>query len=1067
MDKAHRELEETKAAMEKLTADFCAKSELSDTLKRAYDEQCGKLQEAKMQIERQAHELSEKSEEISSAGQMLKDLRLCLHEKDSALKHLSATNDQLRASWGEKLTTLEGENKDLATALSEANARTEEQVQKISIYEGELEKLKHLLLESQKKCSDAERKAEAAKELKMREQVVMELEKENGKVLEQLKWKSEQFRHLEDAKEKLQDQFQSATKEWQMEKSSLVDEIFSLQKNLESKTRVADDLSSCLQMCNQALAHEQSRRKMLEIQISESKATYENVLTEYEEARLTINKLAAKRDDEIASLRNILATKDTLLKDSDYRKADLEQENQELHKSLKELQEAQINEAGAGASLKNVRQKLRSLEHAHRECPAILKDKEAKWRSQTKKLEVELNDCLSKLSCSAERLQELQAELEATQSSLLQLKWENQELSVMLFVLLSKYSEVQSEFGRMQDEMEVCISEKLGQISFLKEQIKSKSGVLDQAKAEIEEECGTRKTLLERVEYLEATEQKYVLVQKELNGYKEMLEKSSSHVNHLKSQAVQRESCIREELRNISNALNAANSALAEKEQELYLVNFELKQCKSAAQQLEKSKLDAEIEMKLYHNECQSTRKELESALLARMEAEKAIKQERGYLLQTMEEKERKIEDFRKQISQMEEDLANKKSQALAQAELEAEVAVRKEKERCLRIVEDKDKRLEGIQKEFDLLMHELSRAEIAAAVTLQEERIHLIQLSNEKEEEIVTLRKQIISLEGEFSKSLEAAIALELADKQLEVDTLYEAFKKTAQAYVLDVQELEFEKLVIRTLEDGFEGLNQELKVQEEVSFDLRKCVIELQSELEIERSERERERIQMKDDLQNMRHNEENLKDEIKEFKQLEVDTLYEAFEKTTQAYVLVVQGLEFEKLVIRTLEDGFEGLKQELKVQEEVSFDLKKCVIELQSELEVERSDRERERIQMKDDLQNMRHNEENLKDEIKEFKRNTGQLHDVVEQLSSERHEVVLQMTEIADLVTELTCTDDEIRQRWLRIAHKIEISKESKGEALSFSRTEGENNLSMRNKVRAIPDRREPLKEYNS
>ena len=98
----------------------------------------------------------------------------------------------------------------------------------------------------------------------------MELEKQNGKIQEQLKCQSEQFRHLQDAKEKLQDQFQVAKKDWQLEKSKLVDEICTLQKNLGSKIRIANNL----QMCSQALTHEQSQRKMLEIQVSESKETY-------------------------------------------------------------------------------------------------------------------------------------------------------------------------------------------------------------------------------------------------------------------------------------------------------------------------------------------------------------------------------------------------------------------------------------------------------------------------------------------------------------------------------------------------------------------------------------------------------------------------------------------------------------------------------------------------------------------------------------------------------------------------------------------------------------------------
>ncbi|CAA7393907.1 unnamed protein product [Spirodela intermedia] len=537
MEDVHRELEEVKMAMGKLTVDFRAKSELVNNLRRAYEEQCAKLQEAKMQIGKQAQELCEKSEEISSASQMYEDLKLSFHEKDSVLKTLSSVHDQLRISLQGKLTTLEGENRELAIALNEANAQIKDQTWKLSTFEEEVKKLKDLLLESQKRCADAEGKAEAAKDLRRREEVMMELEGENARIQEKLKWRTEQFRHLEDAKEKLQEQFHMAMKEWQSEKSTLVDEICSLQKNLESKSRVADDLHSRLQMSNQALAHEESRRKLLEIQMSESKVACQNVLTDYEEAALKITELSTRGDDEIASLRHSLMTKDTLLKESEHKKIILEQENLELLASLKELREAQISEAGAAVSLKSMRQKLKSLEHEHRECATVLKSKEAGWLSQMEKMVNDLNECIFQIK------------------------------------------------------------------------------------------------------------------------------------------------------------------------QELKSVKFELQHSKLAAEKSEKSKLDAQDQIQLYHDECEHIRRELETTLLSKMEVEKSNEQVKGDLLRIIKERDRKIDDLQQRIAQDEEDKMNKESAALVLTKLAAEETLRKEKDRFHRSMKEKENILKGTQREFDNLL--------------------------------------------------------------------------------------------------------------------------------------------------------------------------------------------------------------------------------------------------------------------------------------------------------------------------------------------------------------------------
>jgi chromosome segregation ATPase len=272
----------------------------------------------------------------------------------------------------------------------------------------------------------------------MRDDMLVKLEEEKAAVEGKLKWKTEQFRHLEDALKKVQDDFKEAKREWGADRSNLVDRIIALETELDSKTRIAEDFRSRLEMCSQALSGEEGRRKRVEAEMSELRHMYGNVVSEFEVARSTIESLTAKRDAEIAALRGTLAEKATILKEMGYSKAHLEQENEDLRSSLKEYQEAQIGGADAVVSLKDLREKLRALEHTHRSCTGKLRDKESEWRIQMEKLGSDLDGCLSKLDSRDILVSELQDELQRSNRSLEQQTVESWEASVLLAVLQSK-----------------------------------------------------------------------------------------------------------------------------------------------------------------------------------------------------------------------------------------------------------------------------------------------------------------------------------------------------------------------------------------------------------------------------------------------------------------------------------------------------------------------------------------------------------------------------------------------------------------------------------------------------
>lgn len=367
MGGVHEEIDALKAEVKKLKEDYQVKKELSESLKKALNEQLLKFAEANSLIEKQGQQVNAKSEEVSELRQVCEDIKTSLQEKELLLKHLNSANEKRQVEYGDKIKKLEGENKVLVSAFDEATTRAQDCEKKVLSGIEEIEGLKRQLLIAQKKFFEAEERVKASEELRKRDDVIFNIEEENRNVHDKLKWKSEQFRHLEEAHKRVQDQFHLSNLEWEREKSELFEEISSLQTSLDSQTRISESRHSQLLMCNQALSQEESRRKILEVEVFELRSRFENVTLECQEAKSKIGDLTLKRDKDIAELRNALGTKETLTKELEYRIFHLEQENQDLLGSLKEFREAQIKNAG-GNSFKKLQNRLQGLEQLHSQC---------------------------------------------------------------------------------------------------------------------------------------------------------------------------------------------------------------------------------------------------------------------------------------------------------------------------------------------------------------------------------------------------------------------------------------------------------------------------------------------------------------------------------------------------------------------------------------------------------------------------------------------------------------------------------------------------------------------------
>ncbi|KAF3325529.1 hypothetical protein FCM35_KLT10600 [Carex littledalei] len=338
---------------------------------------------------------SELTETLKQVHEEVTSLKAALSEKEFAMQTLICTHEKSKTTLKEQISKLEAEKRDLVSSLDEANLIREEREGAVGVCREEIQQLRLLLAESQKKCKETEEWAHSGKEAKFKEQLLVQFEEERNKVENQLKWKCEQFAHLEEAHKKQQSEFKELKREKEAEKLEFFGKISDLESHLDEKTRLAEDLRTHLEICNQVLAREESKRKLLEVELHESRDQYNSLVTDFEAAKSAVESVTAKRDEEIASLRGILADKSLQIKELEFEKAHNEQENQELRASLKEYREVEIG--GVEKS-----KKYRVLEKAHKGCA-----------DKIRKRDVQIDNLKRDLDETEVLVEKLQNELEA------------------------------------------------------------------------------------------------------------------------------------------------------------------------------------------------------------------------------------------------------------------------------------------------------------------------------------------------------------------------------------------------------------------------------------------------------------------------------------------------------------------------------------------------------------------------------------------------------------------------------------------------------------------------------
>ncbi|KAK1359171.1 hypothetical protein POM88_043645 [Heracleum sosnowskyi] len=787
MDGVCDELDEVRAELEKLKEECRSKTKLIDSLRTAHNEQKSKLQGAMVQIEELARELHVKSEEIPELKQLYEDLKAKFHEKDSLLRHLNCANEKLHVDYGAKFQKLEAEIKELAAALDEATERIQDLELKDRSRTEEVEGLKRLLFNKQKKFTESDQEAMESKKVKQREDMILKLEEENRHVEEKLKWKNEQFAHLEDAHRKLQEQFRSCKVDWKRERSALVEEISSLQTSLDSQTRISETLQTRLKMCNQALSHEESRRKILEVEVSELKSHFETAFSSSHETKTNSDHLTLKRDEDIANLRNLIGTKEINSKEMEHRIAQLEQERQGLKESFKE---SQINNAELTSLLKELEYKIQDLEQLHENTSMNLQTKEDQHSYQIEKLTEVVESYKSKLKGKNKTLKGLQNDLEGYNCLL---EVQSEEISIVMMIMKSEFSAAYLKLVDEKSEKELHNKESEEKVLLLTKQLEMKDSALHSLYQKLEQK---NEELVERVKSYDCMKQQYSFMEEELLRHKKMLAESSENQNCLKEQVLNMESTLKMHNHESFCAVEKANAELAKKISEASNVEVELRKWKSLAENLEL---------------CLRESQEISSA-------------ESKSLKSSVKEQDEQICSLQQTIASLESRYAEK---------VDALEASEAEKEHCIQIAEDDCITIEKHQIEilcltqnFSAREKEIVRAQADAVKAFEQQKNSLLSAIRDKDQIVEHLSEQVKLTEQHCTNTFVC-----LVNNQIENDVLSEALDKAGN---LKKAEIEEKEKISTTLKMEIKNLQEKLEDREEYLLQIKQKAEQLEALLQ-----------------------------------------------------------------------------------------------------------------------------------------------------------------------------------------------------------------------------------------
>ncbi|KAJ3674568.1 hypothetical protein LUZ60_005184 [Juncus effusus] len=757
-----------------------------------------------------------KYETLIQAQDEISSLKTALSEKNSTLHHLISAHETLKTTSKEEIAKLESENRNLISALDEANLNKKERENKISAYQEEIQRLRSLLEESQKNIKQTEESAQKVKEVRKREELLLSFEEETEKLQEKLKWKCEQFSHLEEAHKKSQLELKEFKKETEKEKSEFVTKIAELETNLDSKSRFLEDFKSRLDMCKQALASEESKRKLLQAELREIQDRYNCVVTDFEAARLAVESVTQQRDADVASLRGILADKSLQIKEIEFEKMQVERENKELRDEVKEYREVQIGGVEKSKKFKALEKRIRVRD------------------SEIEGLKRELDDCLMKLNEKGVDCLNIEGEIahEECEGKIRVRDSEIEGLKRELDDCLVKLNDkgvncLNLEGGIVHKECE-------GKIRVRDLEIENLKKDLDDCLVKLNERDG----LIEKIRVHEVEIEN---LKRGLNDYDKFVEKIRVQKVEIEKLKRDLDDCLarlsdkdksaeklRSELETSYSKLEEDNVVKREELAVALLVikgNYEghFEKCvKNNHEILVESEKESILKKEIEDLICQvRERDEAIEGLKECLEREKALVRENESLLSELKERERVVEEIKE---------CKAKDEAL-ERENERLVFEVRERENIIKELKEREEALEREKERLIFVLKEREELTEELKLCLEKEKTEKVNLSSvvRERETVIKELEECKEREGTLERENDKLVSL-VRERDGEIEELRESKARE------EVLERENEKLVslVRERETEIEEMKEERKRYTEIENEISKKLLEIKFKLD-----------------------------------------------------------------------------------------------------------------------------------------------------------------------------------------------------------------------------------------
>ncbi|KAG0477371.1 hypothetical protein HPP92_014212 [Vanilla planifolia] len=410
---------------------------------------------------------------------------------------------------------------------------------------------------------------------------------------------------------------------------------------------------------------------------------------------------------------------------------------------------------------------------------------------------------------------------------------ENDEMSILIALLKSKFTEICCDVQRYNLEVEQHNRKTEVRVTILREQLENRTVALIQALAELSKERKMVESLKTRIEKLEYVKNEYITLQKELNSCESVLTELAENVDRITEEAALMEIDLKENLREVSYTLDEANISLSEKMCSLEEVEFKLREQRKVISHSEHVKCDLDAELKRYHQENYETRTRMEPAVLERKELEKLLTEEKESFHRTLEEKERRIHELEQQNIMLQEQLAGKDLETSAAHKTDLHQLVAKENQAFQAFAENVHRRLNFMLAALETLELNHKTGVDGILINLEESKSRCLGFLEEKLCVITDIKECIMSCDQERIRLVEEVANYKHADMFLGDTKLHEELDNIISAQILDKQEMKYRNFLISELEKDVASLQVKLESEEKLSSSLAGSIKEIQAQL------------------------------------------------------------------------------------------------------------------------------------------------------------------------------------------------------------------------------------------